>query len=365
MPSDAEEQGSDRDEQTIDRSGGETESRGERGKEMRRAAAASGVLVVLVTLLAGCGTPQITEPPDEVTVQLAWVHQYQFAGYYAAEEQGYYTEEGLKVTLLSRPEVDVDVTANVVDGLADFGVTFGAGVVVDRSLGRPVTAIAAIYRRHPLVFMTLAESGITRPQDFPGHTIRTLTPGGSAIAFEAMMTRLGMDPDSVEQIDVGYDLAPFFARELDIWLGYLIGEVLTAREQGQEVNLILPDEYGIHLYGDTLFASDQLIRENPDLVLRFLRATLRGWQWAIQNPQEAGALALKYDSTLDAAQQAAMMEASVPLVYTGEDDIGWMRAEVWEGMYDILSEQGLLGKPFDVNEAYTMEFLQQIDGGEQ
>ncbi|HJX37135.1 MAG TPA: hypothetical protein VJ714_00915, partial [Anaerolineae bacterium] len=80
---------------------------------------------------------------------------------------------------------------------------------------------------------------------------------------------------------------------------------------------------------------------------------------------EAGPLALKYDSTLDAAQQAAMMEASVPLVYTGEDHIGWMRDEVWQGMYDILLEQALLDQPFDVHEAYTMEFLEGIYGGEQ
>ena len=358
-------QESDHEEQRMERSGGETESQGERADKMRRMAAVSGVLVLLVMLLAACGTPEVTEPPDEITVQLAWAHQYQFAGFYAAEQQGFYAEEGLEVTLLSRPEVAVDVTANVADGLADFGVTFGGGLVVDRSRGWPVTAIATIYRRYPLAFMTLAQSGITRPQDFPGHTIRTLTPGGGDVAFEAMMTRLGLDPDSVEQVDVGYDLAPFFGGELDIWPGYLPNEPLTAREEGYELNLILPDDYGIHLYGDVLFAADRLIEENPDLVLRFLRATLRGWQWAVENPQEAGPLALKYDSTLDAARQAAMMEASVPLVYTGEDHIGWMRGETWQGIYDILSEQGLLDQPFRIEDVYTISFLQGIYGGEQ
>jgi ABC-type nitrate/sulfonate/bicarbonate transport system substrate-binding protein len=130
-------QESDHEEQGIGRSGGETESQGERADKMRRMAAVSGVLLLVIMLLAACGTSQITEPPDEVTVQLAWVHQYQFAGFYAAEQQGFYAEEGLEVTLLSRPEVAVDVTANVADGLADFGVTFGAGLVVDRSRATP------------------------------------------------------------------------------------------------------------------------------------------------------------------------------------------------------------------------------------
>lgn len=328
-------------------------------------AAVSGVLVLLVMLVTACGTPEVTEPPDHITVQLAWAHEALFGGFYAADQRGYYAEEDLEVTFLPRPGPGSDTIAPVLDGTADFGLEYGAGLVISRAQARPTVAIATIYRQYPLAFITWAQSGITRPQDFPGHTIRTLTPGGSAVAFEAMMTRLGLDPESVEQVDVGYDLASFLAAELDILPGFLNYDVLIAREQGYEVNLILPDDYGIHLYGDVLFAADRLIEENPDLVLRFLRATLRGWQWAAENPQEAGPLALEYDSTLDAAQQGAMMEASVPLVYTGEDHIGWMRDEVWEGMYDVLLEQGLLDEPFDVHEAYTMEFLQEIYGGEQ
>jgi NitT/TauT family transport system substrate-binding protein len=331
---------------------------------MRRMAAGAGVLVSPVILVAACGTSEVTKPPDQITVQLAWPHEALFGGFYAADQRGYYADKGLHVTLLPRPEVSSDTIGPVLDGAADFGLDYGAGLVISRAQGRPTVAIATIYRRHPLVFMTLADSRLSRPQDLPGHTIRTLVPGSSATAFDAMMTRLGLDPDSVEQVDVGYDLAPFFAGELDIWPGFLNNEVLIARDQGYELNLILPDDYGVHLYGYTLFTTEQLINDHPDLVLRFLRATLRGWRWAIENPQEAGQLALEYDPTLDAAQQAAIMEASVPLVHTGEDDIGWMRPEVWEEMYDTLSEQGLLVEPFDVHQAYTMRFLQEIYRGE-
>jgi NitT/TauT family transport system substrate-binding protein len=322
------------------------------------------ILLFGVALLAACGLQEVERLPDEVTVQLFWYHQAEFAGFYVADQQGYYTEEGLQVTLLPRPEPGADIHAPVINGTADFGVDTGAGLVMARSQGLPVTVIATIYRRYPLVFITLASSGITRPHDFPGHTVRTLTPGSSAIAFRAMMTRLGLDPDSVREVDVGYDLSPFFAGELDIWPGYLGNEVLKARQQGYEVNLILPDDYGVHLYGDALFTTDQLMQEDPDLVLRFLRATLRGWQWAVENPEEAGPLALKYDPTLDAALQVAQMEAYVPLVCTGEDQIGWMRAEVWEGMHEMLLEQGLLDEPLDLDKVYTMEFLQKVYGGE-
>ena len=321
-------------------------------------------VLLLVALLAACGPQEVEKPPDEVTVQLFWYHQAEFGGFYAADQQGYYADEGLEVTLLPRPGPDTDINAPLIDGTAEFGVNTGAGLVAARSRGLPITAIATIHRRYPLVFMTLAGSGITRPHDFPGHTVRTLAPGGSAVAFQALISRLGLDPEGVQVIDVGYDLSPFFAGEVDIWPAYITNEVLTAREQGYEVNLILPDDYGVHLYGDTLVTTDQLIQENPDLVLRFLRATLQGWRWAVENPEEAGPLALKYDPGLDAAHQAAMMEASVPLVHTGEDHIGWMREEVWQGIYNILAEQGLLDETFDVEDMYTMEFLRKVYRGE-
>jgi NitT/TauT family transport system substrate-binding protein len=331
---------------------------------MKRIVRISAMLVLAVTVLTTCGPREVKKPPDEVTVQLAWTHRALFAGFYAADQQGYYAEEGLAVSLLPRSDPAADVNAPVMDGTAEFGVDYGAGLILARAQGLPVNAIATIYRRHPLVFMTLASSGITRPYDFPGHTIRTLVPGSSDVAFRAMMTRLGLDPDSVEQVDVGFDLSPFLAGDLDIWPGFLNSEVLDARRQGYEVNLILPEDYGVHLYGYTLYTTDQLIEENPDLVLRFLRATLRGWQWAVENPEEAGPLALEYDPTLDAADQTVIMEASVPLIHTGEDHIGWMRAEVWQGMHEMLLEQGILDEPVDLDKVYTMEFLHEIYGGE-
>ena len=179
------------------------------------------------------------------------------------------------------------------------------------------------------------------------------------------MARLGLDPDSVAQVEAGYDLAPFFAGEVDIWPGFVTGAVVTARERGYEVNTILPDDYGVHLYGATLFTTDRLIEENPDLVTRFLRATLRGWQWAIENAEEVGPLALEYDPALDAAQVAAQMAASIPFIHTGEHPIGWMQAEVWQGTYEMLLEQGLLDEPVNLDEVYTTQFLHGIYGGER
>ena len=318
---------------------------------------------VIVLVAAGC---REAEPPlDEVTVQFQWYHSSQFAGFYAAEQNGYYAEEGLDVTLVPIPGTAADSIAIVADGEADFGVNAGAGLVTARSRGIPVATLACIYRRYPMMFMTLADSGITRPHDFPGHTVRKLAPGSSGVAFPALMARVGLDADSVEEVDVGFDLTRFFAGEVDIWPGYITNETLSASKAGVEVNLILPTDYGVHLYEDSLFTSDRLIQQNPDLVLRFVRATLRGWRWAVENAEEAGQLALEDDPALDADVQVAQMRANMPLVHTGEDQIGWMLPDVWQGTHDVLLTQVVLVEPFDVASVYTMEFLYEVYGEQE
>jgi NitT/TauT family transport system substrate-binding protein len=97
--------------------------------------------------------------------------------------------------------------------------------------------------------------------------------------------------------------------------------------------------------------------------MRFLRATLKGWQDAIQHYEEAVAITLKYARVKDPRFQTAMMEGLLALVHTGEDQIGWMKPEVWQGMYDILLEEKILNAPFEVNQAYTMRFLEDVYGG--
>ncbi len=317
----------------------------------------------MMVVLTGCGRQEEKKPLDKVSVQLNWKHQAQFAGIYAADQLGYYADEGLEVIMLVRNDPVSDLFASVVAGKAAFGLAYGAGMMNARSRNLPLTAIAAIYRIQPLVFATMNKSNITTPYDFPGRTMRTTSPGGTSIVFNAMMTRLGLDPESVRQIDFGYDLSPFLSGKADIWPCYITNEVQTLRKLGYSVNVILPDDYGVHLYGDVLYTTDQLIRDNPELVLRFVRATLKGWRWAVENPREAGKFALKYNPNLNAEHQADIMQASVPLIHTGKDPIGWMQAEVWEGMHAMLLKQKILSKTVDLNNVFTMKFLNKTYKG--
>lgn len=319
-------------------------------------------LFLAFVLLAAC-TPQTAQPPpDEVTVQLKWVHQAQFAGIYVAQEKGYYAQENIKLTL-GEGGPGINVIEQIIAGQADLGVAAPEDILIQRSQGADIVALATIFRRNPTVFMALPESGITRPADLLGKRVSV----GGVVEFEmqlnAMFEKLALDIEQIEIAPHSYDLAPLYDGDVDSTALYSTGGLIRARQEGYEFNLIWPDDYGVHMYADTLITTGQMVRENPDLVLRFLRATLRGWQEAIEDTEMAVEMTMRYAREDDPAMQAQMMSASMPLIHTGEDHIGWMRLEIWQAMYDILLEQGMLDKALNVDEVYTMKFLQQIYEG--
>jgi NitT/TauT family transport system substrate-binding protein len=304
---------------------------------------------------AAPATPQITP----ITVQLQWTHQSQFVGLYNADQKGYYAAEGLKVTFI-QGGAEVDNLASVLDGRALFGVATAEQVLAARSQGKRLTAIATIYRRSPIVFFALASSGITRPQDFSGKTIRvaiTLIP-----TLHAMLGKVGITPDQYKGVFLPSDVAMFATGDVPIWGAYSNAMLLTVQQAGYAVNVIYPDDYGVHFYGDVLFTAEDTIRQQPDLTLRFLRASLKGWTYAIENAEAASQLVAKYEPKADPALESLRMTASLPLVNTGEDFVGWMKPEVWAGMEQTLRQQSVLTSTLDINQVYTLQFLEEIYG---
>ena len=159
-----------------------------------------------------------------------------------------------------------------------------------------------------------------------------------------------------------YDDTPFLAGDIDVTVSFAAGSLLPLKEKigNRELNLIWPGDYGVHFYSDTLIADDELIAENPDLVLRFLRATLKGYRFAIENPEDAVDASMKYAEVKDQDVQLAMLDASIPLIHTGKGPIGWMETDDWQGMYDILVAQGIIETSLDLSQIYTMEFLRDV-----
>ncbi|MCB2178393.1 ABC transporter substrate-binding protein [bacterium] len=325
---------------------------------IRKIVAATILLTLFV--LAACTTPKEEVPKDNVVVQLKWVHQAQFAGFYVAVEKGYYAEENIEVELMpGGPNIDYfDVLNN---GDADFAVVRPEGILIERENGNPIIAIATIYRKNPFVLVSLADSGIKTPQDFLGKRI-ALSGTEAEVQFQSMMENLELDPTAVEIVPFDFDYTPFYNHEIDVMPAFAAGSLLDIEKAGYELYKIWPDDYGVHWYSDTIATTEKLANTNPDLVMRFLRATLKGYQFVLENPEEAAEISLDYADIKDYDVQLGMIEAGIPLIHTGEDHLGWMHAEVWAGMQQDLLKFSTYSQEQDIDEVYTLEFLNQIYG---
>ena len=300
-------------------------------------------------------------PATPLVLQLGWYFTGDFAGFYAADDRGYYADERLRLRFVEGGP-DIDPVESVMNGDAQFGTTKADSLIVARSEGKRVRAIAVVQRRSPLVFMTLKNSEITRPEQFAGKTI--FVSRGSRPALLAATRKVGLGPGQFKMVGEHShetDYTEFFNGEVDVWVGFLFDEAVEIEAAGYELNFIHPENYGVHNYATTIFATDRFIAENPDVVTRFLRATLqRGWKFAVQNPEAAGGLTAQYDAGINRDHESAYLTAILPLINTGEDHIGWMKPEIWAEMTENLTRLGLLETEIEPTDVYTLEFIEAI-----
>lgn len=323
---------------------------------------ATFVLIIsslLFTFIAGCSAPEKEKTLTPVSIQLKWVHQGQFAGFYVAKEKGFYANEGLDVTLLpGGPGVDINQT--VLNGTAQFGDTRPENLIVARTQGESLKAIGVIVRGNPYVLVALPESGIRSPRDFVGKTIMPDFAGNrSELQFLAVLRKLGLSKDDMTIVPYNADYKPFLNGEVDVIPAYSTGDLFKIQALRPDVTVIWPSDYGISFYADTLFTTDELIENDPDLVLRIVRATMLGHQYAIDHPDEATELTLIYTEDQNAEAHKGMITSSVPLIYTGEDEVGWMRGEIWSTMQDILFNEGMIQAKFSVDEFFDNSFIEE------
>jgi NitT/TauT family transport system substrate-binding protein len=293
---------------------------------------------------------------DSVTLRLKWFNQAQFAGFYIAKDEGFYKEENLDVSIQPGGP-DFPSIQMIAGGNEHFGVTSADQILVARSKGVPVVAIAVLYRKSPFVLFTLKSSGIESIEQFVGKRIGVKIGGNEELVYRAMLKRANISKSSLTETPVKFDMTPLLTGQLDVWPGYLINEALTAKEKGHDINIIWPSDSGIELYADTLFTTEKMIKEKPELVKSFVAASIKGWQIAVANPEKAAHITTKQGKNLTYQHELGMMEDSIGLLKPDDKPIGHMEAERWQTLHDFLLEGQFIKKKMDISEAYTAQFL--------
>lgn len=302
-------------------------------------------------------------PIEDITVQLKWMHQAQFAGNYVAEQKGFYKDLGLNVELESFDYTNNPIS-EVLDERADFGIIGAGELIKARVEGKPIKALAVIYQDNPVTAYTLASSGIDSPDDFIGKRVGIQTGINVEYQIQAMLNAVGVDYNTdITVKKIGFGINKIIDEEIDVGFGYMINEPIQVEEEGYEINIIHPAEYGINVYGDVLFTTEEMIKNRPDLVYRFVKATLKGWDYALENQSEAVNFTLLYEDpnndALNFKHQKAMLEKSAPLIQPSKSvKVGQMNFVRWKASYDLMQRYDLLNKDINIQDAYTTEFLE-------
>ncbi|WP_439887894.1 diguanylate cyclase [Pseudomonas sp. MBLB4123] len=222
---------------------------------------------------------------DKVRLQLRWLHQFQFAGYYMALEKGFYRQAGLDVDILpGGPQAAKPIEA-LLAGEVDFAIA-NSGLVIARMQGQPVVALAAIMQRSPVVWIVRADSDIYAPQDLADKRVMLLDPPESA-ELRLTLLREGLDLERLQVSPPSFDPQDLVDGRTDAYNGYTSNEPFWLQQRQIDYRLINPHEYGVNFYNDVLATREALLDERPEQVEAFVRASLRGWQYALDNLEES------------------------------------------------------------------------------
>jgi diguanylate cyclase (GGDEF)-like protein len=277
---------------------------------------------------------------DVIDIQLRWHHQFQFAGYYAAVEKGFYREEGLEVRL--HPG---DPTHQPVQEVLAGHVQYAEGnseVLFQRLRGKPLVALAAIFQHSPSVLLVRKDSGIESVHDLAGKKVMLMNRTEDA-DFLTMFVNEGILPAQIDIIPSSYQIDDLISRKVDAFNAYSSNEPFFLKQRGIPYNIIAPGNYRVDFYSDIFFTSEEELRSHPERVEKMLRATLKGWRYAMDHPAEIIDLLIRR-YPIDKTRAHLEFEAAEmrKLIFPDLIEIGHMNPERWQHMTDAFVKAGLI-----------------------
>lgn len=291
---------------------------------------------------------------EHIVLQLRWHHQFQFAGYYAALEKGYYQQAGLNVEIVEGQPGKKPII-EVLNGKANYGVG-NSEVLLSRLEGSPLIALAAIFQHSPSVLIAKRSSQISTPHDLIGKRVMMINEGIDA-DFIAMLNNEGVNRNKINIIPSSYEINDLISGKTDVFSAYSSNEPFYLEEQGIEYSTINPKTYGVDFYNDILFTTEYELTTHADRVAAFREASLKGWQYALDNPDEIiDLLRNKYHVNKSKAHLVFEAKITKDLVLPDVIEIGHMNPWRWQHMADTFIDANMI----DNNNQLTGFDYQQI-----
>lgn len=333
---------------------------------MLKIVVASALLIAVAGLsaCAGAGSPAAGKTPDEVSVQMSWTYDYSETPFYAAQMNNHYSDQNLNVTLREGGFGSggfIEPIDEVVGGKANFGLSSASTLIQARAAGKPVVALMSVLQRSPFALISLDKSHITKPKDLIGKKV-SVSAGGAKDTYLSFLKSQGIDPASVNTVDrKDFGIDPLLKGDVDVLAGWIINEGVMVQEAGEKPSYILPSEYGVESYDFIIFTTNDMVKNHPDVVQRFVKATVAGIDDVVANSSQAVDYTLKFAPKLDKSQQQRRLDAMLALIHPAGTQIGMMQPEVWQNTYKVLNEEEPLPRPIDVTTVYSLDFLTQAE----
>lgn len=348
------------------------------------------MLVLATLVLAACAAPPAAPAGDAgstdataseessadaemvpVRLQLQWVTQSQFAGYYAALAQGFYADEGLDVTILEGA-VEIVPQQVVAAGDAEFGIAWVPKMLASREQGADLVNIAQVFQRSGTLEISWADSGITEPADWAGKRVGTWGFGNEFELFAAMR-QAGIEPNDPSQVEIvqqPFDMSLLLNRDIDAAEAMIYNEYAQVLEatnpetgelyQPEDLNVIDFNEVGTAMLQDHIFARESWLAEegNEEIAVKFLRASFKGWIFCRDNFDECVQIVLDNGSTLGEGHMRWQLNEINALIWPSPAGIGMMDDALYQQTVDISTEFQVLESAPDEG-AVRMDLAQQ------
>jgi len=340
---------------------------------MKKLLVGIALLLSLAPLLVGCGdTPPTPTPlPNNaaVTISLGYIPNVQFTPFYIAQSRGYYKAEGLDVSFKHGIVPDLIKLLGQGDQGVNFAVVSGDELITARVQGVPVVYVTTWYRQYPVAAVSIKDKGptLSSPADLKGHIVGVPGPYGATYTGLLALLKAGnLQQSDINMKSIDFTQVPSLSTgQVEAAMVYAANEPVQLKSEGMDVSTLLVSDY-LNLASNGLATNDKTRKENPELVRKVVRATLKGIQDTINDPKGAFEEAIKQVPEVSGDNrelQLQILQETVKLMQAKADDpaasqpLGWIDPAVWSSTQDFIADVGIIPNKGNVQEMYTNEFL--------
>lgn len=288
------------------------------------------------------------KPLEKVSLQLQWLDQFQFAGYYIAKEKGFYRDAGFDVEI-KKFSYNTDVVGDVASGKTTYGIG-RSSLIWYYSNGKDISLLSAIFQISPLTMISLKSSNINDIKDFIDKTVMTTEDVVETASVYAMIRSAKVDENSIKYKKHTFDIEELIDGRVDLYAGYVSNELFALEKRKIAYKIFSPKDRGFDFYDDILFTSQEEVHENSQRVNDFKKVSIKGWEYAFENIEEAVDIIYKKYNPTNKTKEHLLFEANElkKLAYANGVPLGTIKKDKMERILDIYRVMGLVDSNVDL-----------------